>query len=548
MMIMKIRNLKKYRIISQFTIVIAALFIISACNESEILEETPLAFLNSNVVLTNPAGFESVITALHHAARNELAAGDAINTNWSMIIGTDVATTGVEGLSHFRDYSATLTPFYGAVNFYWNWAYLQIFPRANTIIEFAEKPDVEWSSEAQKNAVIAEARFLRGYAYNVLANIYGGVPIVDRLETGPKLDYTRASRQEVLEFAKEDLVFASEWLPETTELDGRIVKAAADHLLSEVYISLEDYENAIASASAVINSGLYQLMTERFGNFANEPGDAYSDLFRDNNQNRSSGNMEMIWNYQIEFQTPGGQGGAGGNNWIRRYSPRYWALKDPDGNSGMMIVDSLGRGVAQARCTNYYFYEIWQDDWDDMRNSEFNIRREWYYNNPASSFFGEKVQSRPGIDTMLILFPMIRKVEGLALGGNTRGRTFKEYPIMRLAETYLLRAEAYMRSGDLQAAADDINVVRARANATPVSPGQVDLDYILDERARELSAEEQRRRTLVRTGTLVERVRKYNIREDTRNSIQEHHRWFPIPQTAIDANIEAELEQNPGYN
>jgi hypothetical protein len=425
---------------------------------------------------------------------------------------------------------------------------LQVFPRANGIIEYAQRQEAQWDDEEQKNAVIAEARFIRAYAYNVLANLYGGVPISDRLESSPKLDYTRATRQEVLEFARDDLVFASQWLPETTPLDGRAVKAAADHLLAEVYISLEDYDNAIQSASAVINSGLYQLMTERFGNFVNEPGDVYSDLFRDNNQNRSSGNLEMIWNYQIEFQTPGGVPGAGGNNWLRRYGPRYWAVKDPVGNAGGMVVDSLGRGVAQARCTNYYFYDIWKDDWNDMRNSKYNIRREWYYTNTSSPYFGQKIEMRPDIDTMLVLFPGIRKVEGEPLAGNTFGRTFTEIPVIRLAETYLLRAEAYMKDGDLVNAANDINSVRARSNAVLVDPADVDMDYILDERARELSCEEQRRRTLIRTGTLVERVRKYNIREDTRNSIEDHHQWFPIPQTAIDANIEAELEQNPGYN
>ena len=96
-------------------------------------------------------------------------------------------------------------------------------------------------------------------------------------------------------------------------------------------------------------------------------------------------------------------------------------------------------------------------------------------------------------------------------------------------------------------AAADINVVRKRANAKPVTPEAVNLDYILDERARELITEEPRHRTLVRTGTLVDRVRKYNLREDTRTTIQDYHEFWPIPQTAIDANFTVELRQNPGY-
>src|SRR3546814_6679994 len=88
---------------------------------------------------------------------------------------------------------------------------------------------------------------------------------------------------------------------------------------------------------------------------------------------------------------------------------------------------------------------------------------------------------------------------------NTAGALYRDRYMMRLAETYLLRAEAYLGKGDNQHAADDINEVRLRSNATPVAPGDVTLDYILDERARELVYEEHRRITLHRTGKLVER-------------------------------------------
>ena len=121
---------------------------------------------------------------------------------------------------------------------------------------------------------------------------------------------------------------------------------------------------------------------------------------------------------------------------------------------------------------------------------------------------------------------------------------------MRVAETYLLRAEAYLKKGgdeNLQKAADDINEVRGRAGAKLCSKGDVTLDYILDERARELLVEEPRRKTLARMGKLVERTCKYNIRKTTRETIQDYHQWFPIPQSAIDANKGAELGQNFGY-
>jgi hypothetical protein len=116
---------------------------------------------------------------------------------------------------------------------------------------------------------------------------------------------------------------------------------------------------------------------------------------------------------------------------------------------------------------------------------------------------------------------------------------------MRLAETYLLRAEAYLLKGDKQKAADDINVVRTRAKAKPVDAANVSIDYLLDERARELIIEEPRRRTLVRMGKLYERAIKYNWRAAA--TMQPFNELWPIPQKAIDANTGAKLAQNPGY-
>ena len=87
--------------------------------------------------------------------------------------------------------------------------------------------------------------------------------------------------------------------------------------------------------------------------------------------------------------------------------------------------------------------------------------------------------------------------------------------------------------------------VRGRAQAKPVQSGQISLDYILDERMRELVVEEPRRKTLVRLNKLYERTMKYNFR--VKDNMEPYHELWPIPQTAIDANTGAKLLQNPGY-
>jgi hypothetical protein len=124
---------------------------------------------------------------------------------------------------------------------------------------------------------------------------------------------------------------------------------------------------------------------------------------------------------------------------------------------------------------------------------------------------------------------------------------------MRVAETYLLRAEAYFRKGDRVNAAADINIIRARAKARAIQSSDVTEDFILDERSRELVVEEPRLRTLIRMGRLVDRVRTYNSAPSVVNgpsagrTIKDHNRYWPIPQKVIDANTGAKFEQNPGY-
>jgi hypothetical protein len=523
-------------------ICLSILFLFQDCNKS-ILDEHPTSFLSPETTLINNAGFQSAITSLHQGTREIL--DGSYNQYWTIFYGTDIGSIGVRD-APLRDYSTTLTPTFAGVDFFWEWGYLTMLPRANEIIVYAQKPNVTWASVAEKNAVIAEARFFRGYVLNFLTNLYGDIPIVDTIITSPKVDYHKSTRMEVLAFAEADLEFASQWLPLTESAPGRIVKNAADHLLTEVNISLGNYDKAIAAATSVITSGRNQLMTQRFGTLKSQPGDVFSDMFKDGNQNRSSGNTENLWVVQFEFQTPGGLNASGGKPWLRTWGARYFDARDPNNASGMVLADSLGRGVSQMRPNNHVLYDIW-DDPNDIRTSAYNIRRKWYYNNPASAYYKQEVHYHPYLDTLYHIYPTFIKIEGLDLAGVAAGRTFVDWAVMRLAETYLLRAEAYLRNGNPQKAADDINVVRARANAAPVTANKVDLDYILDERLRELIIEEPRRLTLSRMGKLVERTKKYNGFPLTVSTIQAKNELFPIPQKFIDANLGFKIDQNPGY-
>ena len=124
-------------------------------------------------------------------------------------------------------------------------------------------------------------------------------------------------------------------------------------------------------------------------------------------------------------------------------------------------------------------------------------------------------------------------------------RQYDDQPFMRLAMAYLLLGEAQFKLGDLNGAAATFNVLRDRANAPRITGADLNIDWILDERARELYGEERRRYTLLRNGKWLERTRLHN--QVASPNIEDFHVLYPIPQEVIDANNQVQMTQNPGY-
>ena len=130
-------------------------------------------------------------------------------------------------------------------------------------------------------------------------------------------------------------------------------------------------------------------------------------------------------------------------------------------------------------------------------------------------------------------------------------RGSRDWVVLRLAETYLFASEAYMKAGDMDKAVEYMNVLR-RASALPgketemeITAADLDIDFILDERGRELCGELWRWFDLGRTNKLYERITKYN--NLAAGKMQEYHQLRPIPQSQIDRTSN-EYPQNPGYN
>ncbi len=516
----------------------------TACDDSFLDEEVLSDYAPST--LTDLEGFEASLIGLynHNSTFYSYSGAQGWVSVWQ--VGTDVVwATQPQGIEAPYFEYGRLNSLDEAADRTWNWSYTMI-NNANVIIQNIENPSLSGILEEDKARINAEARFFRGLAYNILATAFGGVPIITEPLTAPKTDFVRASLEQVNAQILEDLLFAAENLPEIGDAPAlaRANKYMANHLLAEVYLRIGEPAKAEAQADIIINSGKFSLITERYGVKVNQPGDPFSDMFIYGNQRRNQGNTEAIWVMEAENprNVPGGMtdNPQHRRNWGGAYHNR----------PGMIPADSLGgRGVARMRLNNWVLYDLYEEG--DMRNSEYNINRTLWYNDPApkySDIYKTKVPYE-GPDTLFIINPYTLKWGHFDPQDVFGYGMWKDFILMRLGETYLLRAEAEFKQGKLEEAAETINVLRERAHAPLVEAGDITLDFILDERARELLAEENRRFTLMRTGTLVDRATRLNNDAPINpiTGLTQTHLLMPIPQNEIDLNKDAVLEQNPGY-
>lgn len=594
--------MKKY-IVSILFAVAATMTFFMSCNEDSFLEEKPLDFMSGNNSYATTSDYTAAVNELYLLVRKEFYNGN-YDRMQDHLCRTDFLIRADPPMSNL---AADMNPTGAIAQWHWENIY-KLVAQANTIITRVPGSNM---TDDQKRNFEAKARFFRGFAYRTLAYMYGGVPLQLEEVTSPKSDFTRATREEVLNQAIEDVKFAAENLSDITDVtDGEISAPAARFLLSELYLAVGDNQKAVDAATAVIQNPALGLKTQRFGSRANEPGDVYWDLFRMNNQNRAGGNTEGIWVIQIEPNVTGGAGNTGnafwveGDYWLERWlapqtglfrikyngkvlSPFVWPVGDYTG----------GRGIGTFYSNNHFFLDIWggedsNDFRNDIRNSLYNYPRKYKFNNDAfvaeyGTLFGDSID---------LMDPQLPEGATLETGAESQGivadpsqipnrylcayqtkcttpfnhpaaqyankstylltgsagKTYTDQYMFRLAEAYLLRAEAYMKLGQKDKAAADINVVRRRAKASDATADQIDMDFILDERLRELGIEEKRNLTLSRTGTMSDRIRRYNPYYSAAHSadgkdFDPKYELLPIPQSFIEANTDNVIEQNPGY-
>lgn len=510
------------------------------------LNETPITGITSAFYNT-PQGFETAVNAMYEPMRPFLP--DQPGATFT-VFGTDEFQKGADGgYKFFNDYTAQLNGDVDYIRDTWSNFYRGI-NTANTVIAAAKDAKIP---EAQKTLRTAEARFLRAMYFFTLVRTYGAVPLPLTPTAGVATETTREPVAKVYDAIVADLLFAEANLPDVAKDYGRATRPAAQHLLSLVYLTRAapgDMALAATKAKAVIDNPRFGLLPR------------YKDVFDFNNEV----NKEVVFSIQFTADPLT----TGGGNSLHLYFTAAYDLEP-----GMKRDIANGRPFRRFRPTTWLL-NLWDRNkdvrYDDMfkityiSNNEANIPKDasgkpkFTVGDTAVFFPGREVTPAERAATRYkiyapsdyndAMFPVLNKyLDGFRLSTNdTRGS--RDLLIMRLAETYLIEAEALMRDGKVDQALPFINAVRTRAAkpgqvaAMQVAAADLNIDFILDERARELTGETMRWFDLTRTGKLVERVKKYN--PGGAPNIQEFHNLRPIPNNEILLST-GTMKQNPGY-
>jgi hypothetical protein len=554
---------------SKIVVIIIWLIAFSSCEE-DFLNEKPPHIITAELLYSTLDGFEAGLNGLYSAVRDEKGGapyGNSVGSKASYFLcGTDLFTANSldnnKGMSTLTsNWGGTNNPSYFIHEEMFLWLY-KIVNASNTIINRAELEGVDWAGMGKsaidnKNRVVAEARAIRAWAYRHLSYLYGDVPLSIQESAGStvKTDWERAPIDDVRKLIISDLLYAEKYITVEPSLPGRITKGAVQTYLAEMYLTINKPDSTIYWTNQTINNPAYKLVTQRYGVKSNKAGVPYMDMFYDGNANREEGNTEALWTFNFEYNTIGG-----GQALLRRvFMSRYNSINVKGVVPFQLTVERGGRPQSWVSLTKFAL-DLYEPQ--DARFSDYAIKKYMILNTaqenapqaadklPSGYQYGDTIHfnwSQPISFSKFNVFnwPWTRKIEGTDPNDPTASFQSNDQLYLRLAETYLLKAEAQFKKGEMNAAAETINIIRRRSNASEITGNDVDLDFILDERGRELLFEEHRRHTLVRTGKWLERVQAYDL-HGGQKAIQ-RDALYPIPTVVIDANLSSAMPQNPGY-
>ena len=385
----------------------------------------------------------------------------------------------------------------------WQWMYAGV-NRANYILEFQDKTDF-----AGKEAVLAQAKFLRAYYYFELVKWFGDVPFaVDRrIQFGDQYSIPRTPKSDIYAQMEEDLIYASANLPYVQSQTGRITKGAAQALLGKVYLYQDKFDLAAIVLEDVIDNGPYDLLQD------------YSTMFENDNEN----NIESVFEVQYSDEEGAGFGClqcsegnvAVGFNGIRNYNGPVFESGFSFNVPTQEVVDEFEEGDNRLE-TAILDIEAWAADTGATYGT----------GNEHTGYFNRKYISRQGdLNT-----------------GDANLTNPNNYRSIRFADVLLMAAEALNRGNINDDRAEMyLNRVRERAfgdtSHNVSASGAALTEAIYHERRVELVGEGHRFFDLVRTGRAASEIDGFQAGK---------HELFPIPLIEIQL-AGNQWEQNPEY-
>lgn len=617
---------------------------LAGCSDS-FLEQDPLSFYEPSKTYSTEAGLKSALAQCDRHYKDMLMDGNGnVLPIASLYFMTDMglyAKTDAGGgiMDNFAD---KITPTKGMASGGDSNAMQRFYTEscngiklANTVLTYVD--DVKGLDDATRDAYKGRAYFHRAYKYYHMTLLFGDIPLITKIVQTPKQNYKSTSKEAIFQMLVHDLEFAVKHVPSQRDMSymGAVNQEACMQLLIKCYLAVGEFKKAEDMATDLIDNHGLALMEQPFGTEVKSGNpktwsvtrNVMWDLHRGENI-ATVANKETILpilNFHAENFTQYLTMRALGVHWSNGDiidpdgvgSPTYnFPRNDGNYNEELDWLRVLGRGIGCFRTSWWYNKGIWcydgEVDTQDMRHNgsigNWVEMEDLKYNRPNSRYYGQNMRLYADDGTLLCkdtirswypiplykMYILDQNAEGNPganqFNGATKGSVCSNgnMYLFRLAETYLLRAEARFYQGRPGDAAADVNVVRKRANAKKMF-ATVTIGDICDERGRELYMEEWRQPELTRiswclarSGKADERGITYDIntwdkQSGTDNSggsywyqrclrynifnkgvitskvnleykVDKRNLFWPVPNSVITANIGGQLRQNYGYD
>ncbi|GAO43353.1 RagB/SusD family nutrient uptake outer membrane protein [Flavihumibacter petaseus] len=404
-------------------------------------------------------------------------------------------------------------------------------------------------------SINAELKTVRALYYYWAMDLYGNVPLVVDFNTNPNT-VTNSPRKDVYDFVEKELLDNKAFLSTTVGATtyGRATRYLAFTVLAKLYLNSQVYVNtprwaeARAMCDSVINSGKYTLMANFYDNFSENNTASTENIFvvPFDRANIGGNNIQM----QTLHYNNGPNTGVPGGGWNGYCSNAEFYSNFDTTSTYSKRAGNTYRTFLDQRSGQYLIGQQFNEIITYPPNKDMLV---------ASDDPSKKLVD-VGTGKLLSFYPDVKEINNPAdtfrLAGVRNIKFFpnkgvttsmnNDFPLYRLADVLLMRAEASMRNGD---ASDDdlnaVNLVRSRAyngDQTKLwTMAQLTLTNMLAERARELSWEDHRRTDIIRFGTFG----NARVPAKAQDPADRHLEIFPIPLAEHQAN--PNLVQNPGY-